>query len=89
MKESYMRADRAIAVGAWILVFKIAGWTLAAAAFGWIGDEAERLVLIALIPMTGLAAVLQVRLYAVRVCSLVRLTSGLESGQGGELRSVR
>jgi hypothetical protein len=88
MTERYMRADRAVAVGLWIVVFTLAAWTVIAGLAGWIGEETERLTLMVAFPLTALTAVLQVRLYAVRVCGLVRVSNGLQREHGHDLHAV-
>jgi hypothetical protein len=75
-----MRADRVVSIVLWVLVFKIAVWTIVAAMFGWVGEDTVRLAMVALFPLSTLAAVLQVRLYAVRMCSMIRATAGREHG---------
>ena len=83
-----MRTDKVVVYILWFVILKVAVWTVIAAGYDWIGDDTVRLALVVMIPVTGLTAVLHVRLFAVRMCSLIRATHGLDRGRQPEIRAV-
>lgn len=73
-----MNADRAAVFILWLIVLGMAASAVAGTIWWGLGDKSLRLVLVVLMPVTALTAVLHLRLYAVRVCSVVRATAGIE-----------
>lgn len=72
MRERYFRIDKLVVVFLWVVVFKVSLWTCIAALLGWIHEDTVRVAMVAMFPLTGLAVVLHVRLYAVRMCGMIR-----------------
>jgi predicted ferric reductase len=86
MRESYMRTDKMIVVGLWLAVLGVAVATSVRVLMGAATDAQVRTAIMALMPLTGLAVTLHIRLYAVRMCSMIRATAGLD--RGGQVHAM-
>jgi hypothetical protein len=81
-----MRTDKAIVVGLWLTVIAVATATCVGAATGVVSDAQVRTAIIVMMPLTGLAVTLHIRLYAVRMCSMIRATAGVD--RGGQVHAM-
>lgn len=79
MTERYIRWDKVIVVILWLVVCKLVALTVAGILTGRLGEDGARLFLAVLFPVTALTGVLHIRLYAVRLCSVIRAASTVQT----------
>lgn len=86
MTDNSFSATKAVAIVLWVAVVvmmsvmavaTMTGHSDLAHLFGFIGCSTS-----------AVAAVVTVRLYVLRVCGLIRVVCGIESGRGSQLRSL-
>lgn len=85
VQEHYVSSGRTAAVAAWTLtgLLMTAGWVIALFYPDAARPAAAMLGFSSLV-MAAVAVVLQVRIYAVKMCALIRRSSGLTSVETGD-----